>query len=231
MATTKSFLFAVLITAYLAAPNAALSCSNYNNWCSRNGGKHTLCLYPNPAPASSCVSVISTGLTQAEKNEIVNKHNELRQRVASGQEKRGRPGPQPPAANMQLMSWDDELAEIAQRWANQCKFGHDSCRNVARFSVGQNVGITMTTGTPNTKPSDIIMMWYNEVEKMDRNLVNKLTNIQDVGHYTQLVWANSNKIGCGKVVYKEGGWTKYYFVCNYGPTGNMIGEPIYQVKH
>ncbi|XP_043247864.1 venom allergen 3-like isoform X2 [Colletes gigas] len=173
MATTKSYLFAVLITAYLTASNAARSCGNYSNLCSGNRGKHTLCLYPNPAPASTCVSVLSAGLTQAEKDEIVDKHNELRQRVASGQEKRGSPGPQPAATNMQNVSWDDELAEIAQRWANQCEFGHDTCRDVARFSVGQNVGITMTTGTQTTKPSDIVVSWYNEVEMVDRNLVTK----------------------------------------------------------
>lgn len=40
------------------------------------------------------------GFTDAEKNRIVNIHNQMRQKVASGQETRGNPGPQPPAVRM-----------------------------------------------------------------------------------------------------------------------------------
>ena len=56
--------------------------------------------------------------------------------------------------------WDDELARIAQRWADQCMPGHDHRRNVGkwsrcrraelysvypdRFAVGQNVATTWT---------------------------------------------------------------------------------------
>lgn len=39
-------------------------------------------------------------LTEEEKNIIVRKHNELRRKVASGQEKLGNPGPQPKAISM-----------------------------------------------------------------------------------------------------------------------------------
>lgn len=48
--------------------------------------------------------------------------------MALGKEKRGLPGPQPSAANMNALIWDDNLAEVAQRWADQCTFQHDLCR-------------------------------------------------------------------------------------------------------
>jgi len=51
-------------------------------------------------PAAACGSLYSVGLSEAEKNTIVNKHNALRRRVALGQEIRGQPGPQPPAVSM-----------------------------------------------------------------------------------------------------------------------------------
>merc|ERR1712124_144093 len=56
------------------------------------------------------------------KDAIVDKHNELRSKVANGQETRGQPKGvgQPKAANMRKLVWNDELAEIAQRWADQC---------------------------------------------------------------------------------------------------------------
>ena len=42
---------------------------------------------------------------------------------------------QPPASNMLELSWDQELAAVAQRLADQCVFSHDcaECRSVARF--------------------------------------------------------------------------------------------------
>ena len=43
-----------------------------------------------------------------------------RQMIALGQV----PG-QPAATNMKEMVWDEELAVIAQRWADQCMPGHD----------------------------------------------------------------------------------------------------------
>ncbi|XP_076241858.1 venom allergen 3-like [Calliopsis andreniformis] len=218
--------FAVLAT-FLAVSCSAINCNN--NRCTSQGQQQTLCLYPNPNPAAVCGQVFSVGLTNEEKNTIVNLHNQLRQRVASGKETRGNPGPQPPAANMQTLTWDDELAKVAQRWANQCTFGHDKCRDVERYKVGQNVGIRMTSGTQDTKVSDIIMMWYNEVEDFNRNIVNKYRFQSNVGHYTQIVWANTNKIGCGKIVYASN-WNNYYLVCDYGPAGNVLGLPIYEIK-
>ena len=77
----------------------------------------------------------------------------LRAKLARGEERRGRPGPQPPAANMRQMVttilkhenvsqivfnhpqvWDEELATVAQAHADQCKFAHDcaDCRRVDR---------------------------------------------------------------------------------------------------
>ena len=53
--------------------------------------------------------------TQEDKDVILEKHNELRAKVANGQEKRGVDGGQPRAANMRKLIWNDELAEIAQR--------------------------------------------------------------------------------------------------------------------
>ena len=78
---------------------------------------------------------VGTGLTDGQKASIVSAHNSLRSKVATGAEGRGSPGPQPPAADMMEMTWDDELASVAQRWADQCQFGHDTSRDVDRFQV------------------------------------------------------------------------------------------------
>ena len=60
---------------------------------------------------------------QVEIKTILNKHNELRAKVANGQQIG-----QPPAANMKKLKWSSELATIAQRWADQCPGYHDPNR-------------------------------------------------------------------------------------------------------
>ena len=76
------------------------------------------------------------------KAAIIDIHNQLRSRVAKGQETGGIKAPQPPAANMKKLVWNTELEEIAQRWADQCIFDHDSLwTKKDGTKVGQNAYI------------------------------------------------------------------------------------------
>lgn len=75
--------------------------------------------------AEVCGTPVSRGITDADREAIMDMHNKLRNRVAEGKETRGPIGPQPPAANMRMLEWDEELAKVAQRWADQCQFAHD----------------------------------------------------------------------------------------------------------
>jgi hypothetical protein len=45
------------------------------------------------------------------------------------------------------------------------------------------------------------------------------------GHYTQLVWRNTNVIGCGVATCTSG--DSEVWVCNYDPPGNFVGEVPY----
>ena len=62
-----------------------------------------------------------------EKQTILQEHNRARQMLALG-----KVAGQPAAMNMREMVWDEELARIAQRWADQCMPGHDHRRNVGK---------------------------------------------------------------------------------------------------
>ena len=51
-------------------------------------------------PDARCGEVLNRNLTEDEKMLVMDLHNQKRMQIANGLEKRGDPGPQPPAANM-----------------------------------------------------------------------------------------------------------------------------------
>ena len=54
-----------------------------------------------------------------------------------------------------------------------------------------------------------------------------------VGHYTQLVWGPTSRIGCGKIVHKPKNgpnkWGSQIFVCDYGIGGNFLRSEMYKI--
>ncbi|XP_066581728.1 venom allergen 5-like [Prorops nasuta] len=205
------------------------------NYCSikcKPNEKQSLCQYPH-GYGQRCNKVIRAGLTSDEKKRLLAKHNELRAFVASGKEKRGSPGPQPASDNMENMVWDDEVANLAQAWANQCDYNHDKCRKLPRFSVGQNIALSWSSAQRNVDVVDFVESWYNEVKDFNRAEVQKFTgeNYLNIGHYTQIVWANSKSLGCGLMEYlsTNNQWNTF-LVCDYGPSGNVVGEQVYHIK-
>ncbi|KAK0183395.1 hypothetical protein PV327_001441 [Microctonus hyperodae] len=199
----------------------------------RNPGQyyeHTMCQYTS-GYSETCNDVLIGGLNKSEEVMILDYHNELRQKVASGAEIRGINGSQP-AGNITNLKWDEKAAEIAQRWANQCLFSHDNCRNYDGVRIGQNIGFKASTNHIRNF-SDIIQYWYDEVEEFDYNLISNYQHTRKhiTFHYTQLIWGNTTHVGCGGVRYKNTrGLYSTHFVCNYRPAGNQIGDAVYKIK-
>ena len=48
-----------------------------------------------------------------------------------------------------------------------------------------------------------------------------------IGHYTQVVWADTEELGCGMVYYKSGTNYETFTVCNYAKGGNFQGLGTY----
>ncbi|XP_069188907.1 uncharacterized protein [Procambarus clarkii] len=181
-------------------------------------------------------NIIRSGVPEDEVEEILRVHNTLRSKVARGAELRGKPGPQLPAANMRVLYWNDELASVAQAWANQCQSSSEEYaqrRICSRgYDVGQNVYYEWShSDTQNWDTA--INKWYAEVSSLPYSYVfgsQRGQPIKDIDHYTQLVWAETQEVGCGAVYYSPfmGGVSRVY-VCNYGPTSHPQGSPMYQV--
>ncbi|XP_023302523.2 venom allergen 5 isoform X1 [Lucilia cuprina] len=167
--------------------------------------------------------LLAAGITEEEKDIILKEHNRLRQTVATGRY----PG-QPGAENMREIVWDNELAQRAQQWAENCEFRHDPHRTINRFTMGQNMAIIWSTAPLEPDDGDFasrIQKWFDEVQKYQFGDAWS----SKTGHYSQLVWGETSLVGCGFTEYKD--TTKYnkLYVCNYGPGGNVVGLKPYEV--
>jgi hypothetical protein len=92
--------------------------------------------------------------------------------------------------------------------------------------VGQNIATTGASNGFQTKILHKVMLWWDEYQQYaykDGTFVFKA----GTGHFTQMAWAKTNKLGCGRSTYVDGGFTNEYLVCNYGPAGNVQGEKVY----
>ncbi|KAK7505754.1 hypothetical protein BaRGS_00003025 [Batillaria attramentaria] len=135
------------------------------------------------------------GYTEEEKRQMLEAHNKLRQI--------------PSATDIKFMYWDDNLASMAQSYAEQCNFKHNPNRSF--------------------DPSYVVQLWYDEVKYYDYSTMG-CSHV--CGHYTQVVWSATYAVGCGvkycpvlrNVDFGHG----YHVVCNYGPGGNIQGVRPYK---
>ena len=83
--------------------------------------------------------------------------------------------------------------------------------------VGQNWAAKWRTGSAwdTHKLESLIDAWYNEVDDVNREAAkaypyDRSPSLPPIGHYTQIVWAETTKIGCGFMTNEVDG--KYYQV-------------------
>nr|WDQ26760.1 venom peptide [Acharia stimulea] len=159
---------------------------------------------------------------------LVDGHNARREKLAAGQV-----AGQPAASNMKYIVWDNELADKATKWASNNKFQHNPDRTIGsgRFTTGENIytyGTTMPDAKLNVEGA--LKAWFNE----HKDYHYKTLEASDfgagpqTGHYTQMAWADTKYVGCGKSQYEDQGMQTFLVVCNYGPPGNFMGEYPYK---
>ncbi|KAJ0178900.1 hypothetical protein K1T71_005675 [Dendrolimus kikuchii] len=204
-----------------------------------NSKEHTLCKNPLSDPARHCIDFEKTINTDLDKKAILNKINSRRNKVAAGEIRSI-----PSAANMLKLDWNVELEKSAQRWANQCvKHSvpdiQDSCRDLEGVPVGQNIA-TILGEAPGLAAVSLVDVWYMELLNTNVSILIKYqpSFIEVNSHYdyfTQLIWAESNQVGCGGVKFKERyedeigvkNRTIYRLVCNFAPGGNRWNNSVY----
>ncbi|KAF2317182.1 hypothetical protein GH714_015301 [Hevea brasiliensis] len=73
------------------------------------------------------------------------------------------------------------------------------------------------------RPADAVSAWAAE-EKYYTYATNSCEVGQMCGHYTQIVWKTTRRIGCARSVCDDG---DVFMTCNYDPPGNYVGERPY----
>jgi len=152
----------------------------------------------NPQPSTSTST--STGGAPAEWADMLRAHNEKRALHGS------------PA-----LSWDAGLAAGAQSWAQACTRQHSG------FDKGY--GENLYWGT-NQTARNAVDWWYAEIRNYNWNDPIKSYDAgntdqsKEVRHFTQLVWKDTSKLGCGVAKCRN----DQYFVCRYVKQGNWNGD-------
>lgn len=141
-----------------------------------------------------------------------------RELVALHNDERARVGAAP-------LAWDDDLAADARAYARRLAArnrGLVHSDRDERPGQGENLWVG-TAGYFAT--AAMFDSWADERRYFRPGRfpdVARGVGWQQVGHYTQIVWARTDRVGCG--VHRGGGWD--YLVCRYSPAGNVMGQAV-----
>ncbi|XP_055004140.1 peptidase inhibitor 16-like [Boleophthalmus pectinirostris] len=130
---------------------------------------------------------------------------------------------QPSASAMLPLKWDGNLKILAEKYAATCVWNH----NPELEDTGENLYV----GTGELDLERALEKWF--LEKADYSYYNNSCEEDKMcGHYTQMVWADTHRVGCAVhlCAQMEGlGWSDptHFLVCNYFPAGNYEGERPY----
>jgi len=116
------------------------------------------------------------------------------------------------------LEWSDELAVVAQDWAEKLLV-----KGRMQHSQDNDYGENLATArNRQLSVETVVNLWGDEVSDYDYD-TNRCAPGKVCGHYTQIVWAETTKVGCGMA--RENGLEMW--VCNYDPPGNYVGERPY----
>ena len=146
------------------------------------------------------VMIIQTSNAQDSPQDYLDAHNAAREEVGVGP-----------------LAWDESVASYAQQYigshAGDCNMVHS----------GGPYGENLAWSSAGLSGADAVRMWVGEKANYDYSS-NSCAAGEVCGHYTQVVWRKSARLGCAKVTCGNGGTL---IGCNYDPRGNFNGEKPY----
>ena len=124
------------------------------------------------------------------------------------------------------LEWDPQLAADAANWAQALaetdSFAHSRADPTDPDVQGEN----LWAGTRGAwAPEEMVGLWIAEKSDYRPGIfpaVSRSGSLEKVGHYTQLIWRNTRKVGCALAT----GTREDILVCRYSTGGNVIGERV-----
>jgi pathogenesis-related protein 1 len=141
--------------------------------------------------------------TEADRGVILAAHNSERRLVG----------------NLDL-TWDYGLEEFAADWAQTLSSRGEGLSHRPNNKYGENCYWTSST---TISPEEAIIAFNSEKKIYNYGPISN-ENWRSTGHYTQVVWYNTTKVGCAAVTGSSG----TFVVCNYNPPGNYMGDYPYK---
>jgi uncharacterized protein YkwD len=158
-------------------------------------------------------------LSQELINQFVKAHNDARAGNLV-------PVPSPP---LPPVTWDAALADSAYNYLSGCASSDgtlvahnaDRTKDYAALGGADYVGENIYASSATTvMPKDAVDSWMSEASKYT------LGDVANAGHYTQVVWRSSVRIGCAIVNCPN---VRFHttVLCDYAPGGNINGQAPY----
>jgi hypothetical protein len=127
------------------------------------------------------------------------------------------------AAGVPPLAWNAALAADARIWADELaatgRFEH-SPDEPGKPPEGEN----LWAGTPRAfSPEAMVHLWLDEKRDYRPGVFpgnSRSGDVENVGHYTQVIWRASRQVGCANAVGKN----EEFLVCRYSEAGNVIGQ-------
>lgn len=119
--------------------------------------------------------------------------------------------------------WDNALEASARKYAGVLaqtgRFQHDPANN-GYGAQGENLWM----GTRGAFGYDeMVGGWINERKNFKTGIFpdnSRTGNWGDIGHYTQIIWPTTTKVGCAIASNAQND----FLVCRYSPGGNIVGR-------
>lgn len=147
-------------------------------------------------------SVTGSRISVSDANAVLEHHNAERAEV-----------------DVPPLAWSPELAGYAQNWADSLKADGCTLRHRSKTPYGENLYMG-TAG--HYQPVDGSKSWAEEKRHYPGGPLSP-ANWYPSGHYTQMVWRDTTKVGCGQSLCNG----MLILVCNYQPAGNIMGRRPY----
>jgi hypothetical protein len=175
------------------------------------------------------------GLTQEQRNRILELHNNLRSDVANGKQQSKDGTVFQTAADMIKLTWNNTLAIQSKAYADRCIWGHDAALQNPKIPLDLFVGENLATHT-NAEMDVLIEMWTEEWKYLGNREMQKLPSnsaaLHKFGHFTQMSWAQTATVGCGfqercNFLFDGKYYDMGFLVCRYSKGGNIYGRAAY----